>query len=130
MFSIWRPKIVEFWLSSIQSLTNLIKVEVIALWFLKDLFPIIQIRRQVRKKWVNLLKWMQSTVKLQKLSMVFLPIFIVCLILYNVSSIFNLNVHSFYKDQFFILKFIFIEVIESIYLIFLQNIQPLSRMYF
>ena len=46
------------------------------------------------------------------------------------SSIFNLNVHSFYKDQFFILKFLFIEVIDSIYLIFVQNIQALSRMYF
>ena len=69
-------------------------------------------------------------VNMQKLLMVFKPIFILCVTLYNVSSIFNLNVYSFYMDQFFILKFLLIEVIDSINLIFLQNVQALSRMYF
>ena len=44
-------------------------------------------------------------------------------------QVFFLNVHLFYKNQFFVVKFLFIEVIDSIYLIFVQNIPALSRMY-
>ena len=33
-----------------------------------------------------------------------LPKYIVCVTLYNVSGIFNLNIHSFYKNQFVCLK--------------------------
>ena len=47
----------------------------------------------------------------------------------TLQCVFNLNVHSFYKNQFFVAKFLFIEVIDSISLIFVQNIPVLSRMY-
>ena len=36
--------------------------------------------------------------------------------------IFNLNIHSFSKKKFFVLKFLFIEVINSIYLILVQYV--------
>ena len=44
---------------------------------------------------------MRSTVKLEKQSMEVQPIFIVCVTLYNMSSIFNLNVRSFSKKEVF-----------------------------
>ena len=71
---------------------------------------------------------MTSTVKLQKSSLLFQPIFIVCVTLYNVTSISKRNViHSFSKKKVFVLKFLFIEVIDPIYLIVVQNVRALFR---
>ena len=66
---------------------------------------------------------MRSTVKLQKPSMAFQYIFIICI---N----FNLNIHLFSKKKFFVLKFLFIEVINSIYLILVQYVPALFLIYY
>ena len=56
----------------------------------------------------------ETMVKLQKSSMGFPRIFIVCITLYNVPSIFNLMLIRFLRAKIFVLKFLLIEVIHSI----------------
>ena len=46
---------------------------------------------------------------------------IVCVTLHYVSSIFNLNIHLLFVQRFFVLKFLFIEIIHSNYLIVIQK---------
>ena len=51
-------------------------------------------------------------------------------IIFFICVIFNLNIHSFSKKKFFVLKFQFIEVINSIYLILVQYVPALLLMYY
>ena len=56
----------------------------------------------------------ETMVKLKNSSMVIPRIFIVCITLYNVPSIFNLMLIRFLRAKIFVLKFLLIEVIHSI----------------
>ena len=121
-YLLFHINLLTFNIRKLKMKTNLITVEVIVFWFF-EIFPTIQNSGQVKKKWVNLWEQMRSTVKLQNLSMVFQQIFII-------SIIFNINIHSFSKRMFFVLKFLFIEVINSIYLILVQYVPALLLMYY